>query len=160
MGMSQSAEHFNQLTPEQAELLALLSEECGEVVQIIGKTNRHGLASRHPDGGPTNSEALQIELGDLLAAVDLLDRYKVIDKRAVEKARKAKLAKVNRYLHHASWVEHYPPGMGEESRRLHREYNRLVKEQLAGANNAADVVRLTDECNAKGIILVPGGEHL
>lgn len=60
------------------------------------------------------------------------------------------------------WVgaaTHYPPGMGEESRRLHREYNALVEAQLRGANNGAAVVRLTDECGAKGIILVPGGEN-
>lgn len=55
---------------------------------------------------------------------------------------------------------HYPPGMGEESRRLHREYLALVEAQHFGAKNGADVVRLTDECAAKGIILVPGGEHL
>ncbi|HVZ89614.1 MAG TPA: hypothetical protein VHG72_21815 [Polyangia bacterium] len=54
----------------------------------------------------------------------------------------------------------YPPGMGEESRRLHREYNRLVAAQAAGAKNGPDIVRLTDECAAKGIILVPGGESL
>jgi len=61
------------------------------------------------------------------------------------------------------WVghpTHYPLGMGEESRRLHREYNKLVAEQRAGAKNGLEVVRLTDECAAKGIILVPGGESL
>ena len=61
------------------------------------------------------------------------------------------------------WVEqstHYPPGMGEESRRLHREYAELVKAQCSGTKNGSDVVRLTDECAAKGIILVPGGEYL
>jgi hypothetical protein len=46
----------------------------------------------------------------------------------------------------------------EESRRLHRKYNALVEAQRNGAKNGADVVRLTDECGAKGIILVPGGE--
>jgi hypothetical protein len=55
---------------------------------------------------------------------------------------------------------HYPPGMGEESRRLHREYNVLVAAQRNGARNGAEVVKLTDECNAKGIILVPNGENL
>lgn len=55
---------------------------------------------------------------------------------------------------------HYPLGMGEESRRLHREYNALVEAQRNGAKNGPDVVRVTDECNAKGIILVPGGENL
>lgn len=55
---------------------------------------------------------------------------------------------------------HYPPGMGDESRRLHRAYNALVEAQRAGVKNAVEVVRLTDECAAKGIILVPGGEDL
>lgn len=61
------------------------------------------------------------------------------------------------------WVDaatHYPYGMGEKSRRLHREYNALVKAQLNGAKNSADVIRVTNECNASGIILVPGGEDL
>lgn len=61
------------------------------------------------------------------------------------------------------WVgaaTHYPLGMGEESRRLHREYNALAAAQRAGVKNGAEVRRLTDECNAKGIILVPGGEEL
>jgi hypothetical protein len=56
--------------------------------------------------------------------------------------------------------KHYPEGMGEESRRLHREYNALVSAQSRGAKNGAEVVRLTDECAAKGIVLVPGGENL
>jgi hypothetical protein len=47
----------------------------------------------------------------------------------------------------------------EESVRLHREYNDLVTAQLAGAKNGAEVVRLTDECSTKGIILVPGGDN-
>lgn len=55
---------------------------------------------------------------------------------------------------------HYPPGMGEESRRLHREYNVLVAAQARGEKNGSAVVKLTDECAAKGIVLVPGGENL
>ena len=74
-----------------------------------------------------------------------------------EEAIRAALARVDKIEGRAA---HYPPGMGEESRRLHREYNTLVREQLNGARNGADVVRLTDEAAAKGIILVPGGENL
>lgn len=55
------SQHFNQLTPAEAERLALLAEECGEVIQAIGKILRHGYESRHPDGGPTNREALERE---------------------------------------------------------------------------------------------------
>jgi hypothetical protein len=54
----------------------------------------------------------------------------------------------------------YPDGMGEESRRLHREYSRLETEQLAGAKNAAEISLLCDECEAKGIVLAPNGENL
>lgn len=57
-------------------------------------------------------------------------------------------------------MRNYPDGMGEESRRLHREYNALVAAQLRGEKNSAEVRRLTDECVAKGIVLVPGGENL
>ena len=69
------------------------------------------------------------------------------------------LREILRLAAKAPW-KHYPEGMGEESRRLHREYAALEKAQLAGAKNGADVVRLTDECTAKGIILVAGGEYL
>lgn len=59
--------HFNQLTPAQAEVLALLAEEAGELIQAIGKILRHGLESTHPanPGGPTNADALVRELGDV-----------------------------------------------------------------------------------------------
>jgi hypothetical protein len=57
-------------------------------------------------------------------------------------------------------ASHYPPGMQAESQRLHREYNALVAAQRAGAKNWVEVRRIVDECNAKRIILVPGGENL
>ena len=55
---------------------------------------------------------------------------------------------------------HYPPGMGEESRLLHRKYKELLLARRYGADNSAEFVQLTDECSAKGIVLVPGGENL
>ena len=39
-------EHFNGLTPAEAKRLALLAEECGEVLQAIGKVLRHGFGRR------------------------------------------------------------------------------------------------------------------
>lgn len=55
------------LTPAQAELLEMIAEEAAEVVQACTKALRHGLDSRHPDGGPTNAEQLSRELADLAA---------------------------------------------------------------------------------------------
>jgi len=66
----------NGLTPAQAERLALLAEECGEVIQAIGKVLRHGYESTHThlDGGPTNRENLDSECGDVRYAIMLLAR--------------------------------------------------------------------------------------
>ena len=65
-------ESFNKLTPAEAERLALLSEECAEVIMAIGKILRHGFESRHPNGGPTNRQTLERECGDLRHAVLLM----------------------------------------------------------------------------------------
>jgi NTP pyrophosphatase (non-canonical NTP hydrolase) len=62
----------NQLSPAEAERLAMLAEECGEVIQAIGKILRHGYESTHPDGGPTNRENLNRELNDLTAVIFLM----------------------------------------------------------------------------------------
>lgn len=60
-----AGQHFNKLTPAEAERLAMLAEECGEVIQIVGKILRHGYDNRHPDGGPTNRDLLDVELLDV-----------------------------------------------------------------------------------------------
>ena len=91
---------FNGLTPAEAERLALLMEECGEVVQIIGKVLRHGYESRHPDGGPTNREMLEREIGDVRAAWRLLIREDDISEAAVARAYVDKTTRMHRYLHH------------------------------------------------------------
>ena len=63
---------FNNLSSGQAERLAMLSEEAGEIVQAVGKILRHGYESRHPKGGPSNRELLRKELADLQAVVMLM----------------------------------------------------------------------------------------
>jgi len=92
------------LSLAEVERLALLAEECGEVIQAVGKILRHGYESRHPDGGPTNRELLERECGDVLAALDLLaaGQYagKDIDSGRIQAARQVKHSKIGRYLHH------------------------------------------------------------
>jgi len=92
--------HFNGLTPQEAEVLALIAEECGEVVQAIGKILRHGLESRHPNGGPTNREALEAEIGNVLAAATLAHVANVVRLPVIDSAKAIKLSTVRRYLHH------------------------------------------------------------
>lgn len=64
----------NGLSASETERLVLLGEECAEVGQKIGKILRHGPESRNPDvaDSPTNREELELEIGDLLWAIDLM----------------------------------------------------------------------------------------
>lgn len=94
------SDQFNGLTPAEAERLFLLSEELGEAQQAIGKILRHGYESRHPDGGPTNREALTAELGDIDAVADLLNHFEDVSAENINFYRQHKLDTVNRYLHH------------------------------------------------------------
>lgn len=60
---------FNGLSHAEAERLAMLAEEAGEVVQAVGKVLRHGYESYHPDDprGIPNRALLENELADLHA---------------------------------------------------------------------------------------------
>jgi len=95
-----SEQHFNKLTPGQAERLAILAEECGEVVQIIGKILRHGLESYHPDGGPSNRLLLEKELGDIMTASVMLEMSGDLDHDRIFAAASDKAGRVLRYTHH------------------------------------------------------------
>ncbi len=65
-------DQFNGLTAAESERLYMLSEECGEVVQAIGKILRHGLFNTHPSGGPDNLESLRRELSDVFTIVEIM----------------------------------------------------------------------------------------
>lgn len=52
------------------EVMAILQEECAEVVQAVSKINRFGLNSEWQ--GVTNKQALVTEIGDVLAVIQIL----------------------------------------------------------------------------------------
>ena len=91
---------YNQLDHAQAERLDLLTEEMGEALQIIGKIKRHGLRSRHPNGGPTNKQLLERELGDVLVAINLLTGAKDVSQPALTARVTVKTETVKKYLHY------------------------------------------------------------
>lgn len=95
-------DHFNGLTPAEAERLALLAEELGECTQAIGKILRHGYESRHPDGGPTNRESLEKEVADVMVAAKRMINNKDLSINNVNAHEIIKRCSVERYLHHQS----------------------------------------------------------
>lgn len=92
---------FNQLSPAQAELLACVGEESGEISQVVGKILRHGYESHHPDFPlTTNRELLQKELGDLLAIQERLVQAGELDVLAIRRHADAKHKNLPNWLHH------------------------------------------------------------
>ena len=95
-----SNEHFNGLSPAEAERLALLVEECGEVIQAASKILRHGYESCHPVSGVNNRAALERELGDLVFVIGLVAAAGDIAETNVEAALNDKADRIVPYLHH------------------------------------------------------------
>lgn len=99
--------HFNKLTEAQAERLALLSEECGEVVQAIAKILRHGMDSVNPllavpdDENPvTNQMSLEKELGHVICAMQKLRHAGDLSESEIDRHADEKAGKIKRWLHH------------------------------------------------------------
>lgn len=92
--------HFNNLSPAQAERLAMLAEECGEVIQVIGKILRHGLYNHHPlNPGMPNSELLRRELDDVDAVVAMMIEAGDLIEQEFEELSLSRAKKL-RYAHH------------------------------------------------------------
>lgn len=82
------------------ERLAVLLEECGEIVHIAGKTLRHGLESSHADYGfMLNRDLLAKEVGDVLAAIDVLLVFE-LELADVQAAKRAKFDRLAQFFHH------------------------------------------------------------
>ena len=82
------------------ERLAVLSEEAGEVVQILGKTLRHGWESHHPNTPQiTNRMNVEEEIADFMILVGLLVQEGDIDQRRINNLIVSKKNKKNQYLH-------------------------------------------------------------
>lgn len=96
------SDHFNALTPAEAERLACLAEECGEVIQVIGKILRHGFDDWSPldDTKTTNRQNLERELGDLSAVCHRMEIGGDIRRGPIQDAHEAKLEKLPKWTHH------------------------------------------------------------
>lgn len=52
--------------------LAKLAEECGELIQVIGKKLAYYTTQTHPDGGPPLDDRLREEMADVTAAISVV----------------------------------------------------------------------------------------
>jgi NTP pyrophosphatase (non-canonical NTP hydrolase) len=84
------------------ERLVILAEESAEVGQAVSKILRFGPNGKHPtyQQGITNREALEKEIGDVLGMVYLLTSRGYLSAAKIQKAKRAKLKRVAKYLKH------------------------------------------------------------
>jgi NTP pyrophosphatase (non-canonical NTP hydrolase) len=99
--------HFNRLSEAEQERLAILVEECGEVIHAACKVLRHGYQSTNPkaiipeDENPeTNRAALERELGDLQHALLRMEEAEDVSTRVIVERREYKGERIKPYLHH------------------------------------------------------------
>ena len=93
--------YYNGLTPREAEFLAILAEECGEVIQAVDKILRHGYDTTYPSGAiSTNRDDLEREVADIQAIVVLMGEECDLDTNVINRYKREKLAKICKYLHH------------------------------------------------------------
>jgi NTP pyrophosphatase (non-canonical NTP hydrolase) len=85
------------LTAQQEEILRIMQEECGEVVQMVSKVCRFGIDGIHLKDGGTNKERLAEEMGDLLCMIKLAIEHCIVDETNVMCASEAKEAKLHKW---------------------------------------------------------------
>lgn len=73
----------------KAELLTILAEECGEVGKCVTKYLRFGEESEYLQHTP-----VELEVGDVMAVLDMLFERGHLDRDKVEKYRAEKYAKM------------------------------------------------------------------
>jgi NTP pyrophosphatase (non-canonical NTP hydrolase) len=94
------SEPYNQLSPAEAERLACLIEECGEVIQAATKILRHGYESVNPRTNESNRDALMREVGDMLFVLTVMSRAIDINDKEVHKDDGFRHYKATTYSHH------------------------------------------------------------
>lgn len=100
------SEHFNKLQPAEDERLALLAEECAEVIQAVAKIQRHGYDSCDPTNPqcPGNRKLLEVEAGQVAHALALMIKAGDITQEGMDAAFAARIEKVKKYLHHQAEI--------------------------------------------------------
>ena len=79
------------------EALGILQEECAEVIQEVSKIRRFGLDTLHYKSGVKHSTMLEMEVGDVLALVDILVEQGILDRDGLEVATENKKLKLQQW---------------------------------------------------------------
>lgn len=81
-----------------SHLLFCLTEECGEVSQVVGKAGRFGLDDKNPISGRSNLEGIIGEVHDVVAVYQMLMEYFGMDQEIDQSLLDAKKARVIHFM--------------------------------------------------------------
>lgn len=84
------------MNPRTQEILDILQEECAEVIQECSKVQRFGIDSIHKSG-MTNWAALQKEVADVLAMIEILSMEGYLDETLFKQGKLDKYVKLRQY---------------------------------------------------------------
>ena len=79
------------------EAHGILQEECAEVIVEVSKIRRFGIDAVHYKTGYKHAEMLEMEIGDVLAMVDILLEQQIINWENLELAKHAKKEKLKKW---------------------------------------------------------------
>ena len=85
------------MNEKNREALVILQEECAEVVQEVSKCFRFGMDSVHYKTGLSHKSMLEMEVGDMLALVDILVEQGILSKSGLELAASNKKFKLKEW---------------------------------------------------------------
>lgn len=94
---------YNNLNASELERLAVLSEELGEVQQVIGKILRHGYERCDHEEGIPNRELLEKELGDIIFAMEFLIINEDVNESNILLHKELKKDTLRKHLHHNTY---------------------------------------------------------
>ena len=91
---------MDKLNEHQEECLNILQEECAEVIQAASKIQRFGINGRKDGEALNNLQNLEMELGDVLAMIDMCKLAGIgITDAGLEKAKQAKRDRLTQWMH-------------------------------------------------------------
>lgn len=93
-------------TDHEREILIILIEECGEVIQAATKLLRFGAQDGYPGSMSTNSQSLGMEIGELLHMVEMAETAGLIHEDSYKLGKRRKRDKVARYMQTANKSDH------------------------------------------------------
>jgi hypothetical protein len=126
------------LSEESAEVIAEMIATLSRVIRLKSKITRFGIDDHHPGNGAPNRQALETELGHLLAMIHCLTEHGVLDWKALNTARHEKVEKRTRWYGPRAAGEPYSSSAAEVMKTT--DYGRsVIRCGVCGRRHIVDI---------------------